>query len=293
MEQKLIITNYDNFKNADFFIDQYYKAKDMLKEVNDFFMSFIQSKLLTSKDLVKINPNCFKGSTEYSDDNYWTQQFIGYNWLSKCRKGYFNKSEELIKDNTRKVCNRINQILTDTKYDCYYLLTENNELLEFIPIASQNSITFDFNKNDNLLKISGSYYHYNEGGGRFGSSWSSLDKIIKTIKINKTNNNIVSVQKYEETVQEGNANGKSYWDDHDEYCMSDTSQYAINTSNFPNVPDLIYKYIHHKNRIFSIDDINSLEIMKSIHNLYDESYKKWYHEDLTDEKIKQYVNYDF
>lgn len=297
MKEKLVVTNYDNFKNADFFIEQYFKAQDMLKEVNDFFNSFIQSRLFTAKDLNKINPSCFKGTSIYSGDNYWTQQFIGYNWLSSCRVGYYDNEKieklEKIKESTKKVCNRINQILTNTEYDCYYLLTENNELEEFIPIASKNSITFDFNKDDNLLRISGFYYHYHEGGAQFGASFSSLDKITKTIILNRENNNIIEVQRNTETIQKGNANGKSYWDDHDEYCLSSMDKHAINTSNFPNVPKLIYNYLHHKSRIFRINAENTPEVLKSLHNLYDENYKKWYHEDLTDAKIRQYNKYDF
>ena len=52
-QNNLIITNYDNFKNADFFKQQYLKAQEMIKEVNDFYKSFCMSKLLTSSDLKK------------------------------------------------------------------------------------------------------------------------------------------------------------------------------------------------------------------------------------------------
>lgn len=52
-EDKLVVTNYDNFANASFFIDQYYKAKDMLEEVDKFFKSFIMSRLIAIEDLNK------------------------------------------------------------------------------------------------------------------------------------------------------------------------------------------------------------------------------------------------
>ena len=40
---KLVVTNYDNFKNAEFFKKQYLQAQEMIKEVNDFYKSFCMS----------------------------------------------------------------------------------------------------------------------------------------------------------------------------------------------------------------------------------------------------------
>ncbi len=34
---KLVVTNYDNFKNAEFFKQQYLQAQEMIKEVNDLY----------------------------------------------------------------------------------------------------------------------------------------------------------------------------------------------------------------------------------------------------------------
>ena len=66
---KLVVTNYDNFKNAEFFKKQYLQAQEMIKEVNDFYKSFCMSKLLTIKDLISLKPyliiNC-----------PWTRHFI-------------------------------------------------------------------------------------------------------------------------------------------------------------------------------------------------------------------------
>lgn len=50
---ELIKTDYDNFKNLAFFINQYKKAQEMIKEVEDFYQSFLQSKLLSAEEVLK------------------------------------------------------------------------------------------------------------------------------------------------------------------------------------------------------------------------------------------------
>lgn len=49
----LVKTDYDNFKNLAFFINQYKKAQEMIKEVEDFYQSFLQSKLLSAEEVLK------------------------------------------------------------------------------------------------------------------------------------------------------------------------------------------------------------------------------------------------
>lgn len=49
----LVKTDYDNFKNLAFFINQYKKAQEMIKEVEDFYQSFLQSKLLPTEEILK------------------------------------------------------------------------------------------------------------------------------------------------------------------------------------------------------------------------------------------------
>ena len=294
MKEKLVITNYDNFKNADFFIDQYYKAKDMLKEVNDFFMSFIGSKLITGKDLNNIHPSALVGDYNYLE---WTSKFIGYNYLSSASIPYyhldkdFNRecsySKERIKENEKYiplVLNQLYRTLTNTDFDCYYVLSQNNVLYEFIPVASKNTIEFNFDKKNNNIYISGYFYHYHEGGARFGQSYSSLDKITKTIIINRSNNNIIKVDCNSIEIQKGNANGKSYWDkNHENYCLSDMD--GINTEDFDNVKKEIYKInsgLYHRNYT-----------MKQLHERFDDRYRNTYKEDLTDQIITDCIQYNF
>lgn len=49
----LVKTDYDNFKNLAFFINQYKKAQEMIREVEDFYQSFLQSKLLSAEEVLK------------------------------------------------------------------------------------------------------------------------------------------------------------------------------------------------------------------------------------------------
>ncbi len=44
MTDNLVITNYDNFKDLSYFIGQHHKAEEMMKEVTDFYISFLKSK---------------------------------------------------------------------------------------------------------------------------------------------------------------------------------------------------------------------------------------------------------
>lgn len=53
MEQNLVITNYNNFKDLSYFIGQHNKALEMIKEVENFYLSFLKSKLIYSYDIDK------------------------------------------------------------------------------------------------------------------------------------------------------------------------------------------------------------------------------------------------
>ena len=51
INNNLDIRNYDNFKDLSYFIGQYNKALEMMKEVEDFYLSFLKSKLVHSYEL--------------------------------------------------------------------------------------------------------------------------------------------------------------------------------------------------------------------------------------------------
>lgn len=231
---KLVVTNYDNFKNADFFIKQYFEAKKMLKEVDEFFDSFVMSKLIESngfskKDVkikdIELNPwvkhfysddDCYRPSTWRGKichmQTYERKLDEHYHWLPYTEEQAKNLQDLIIE------MKRDNLLDKNPKYNTYYVIDQKGCLHDFIPVACKDTIKIDFDKKN--IKVSGHYYQYTEWGGRWGRSESRLDKIIVTIKINPSNNNIVSVDYDEDTMQEGNANGKSYYDSHDDYCMT-------------------------------------------------------------------------
>ena len=107
-----------------------------------------------------------------------------------------------------------------------------------------NVIKFDFQKDSNILIISGSFYHYHEWGAQWGKSESKLEKITKKVLIDRATNNVIKVETKEETVRKGNADGKSYWDHHSDYCMSDMTKKSVNTSAFDNVKKAIRYYLY-------------------------------------------------
>lgn len=330
MKEKLVVTNYDNFKNADFFIEQYFKAQDMLKEVNDFFDSFIQSKLLTASQVRKLSPSYIGNHSDYSSNFIWTLNFVSRGLMNK---GYdrkiryvynddlniyestdkywkdkddnmtveqFSEFKKSLTENCKRICKEIANTIENTEFDCYYVLTQDNTLEEFIPVVCKNTIKFDFKKDSNILIISGSFYHYSEWGAQWGNSASELEKVTKKILIDRATNNIIKVETDEETIRKGNADGKSYWDHHDDYCMSDMTKKSVNTYNFDNVKEEIRYYLLYDAEVHKIY-INTKEQkdnarkhdLEYIHKHYDERFKNVYKRKLTDTYIKQLNNYDW
>lgn len=238
-EKKLKVTNYDNFKNASFFKKQYFQAQDMLKEVNDFYNSFCMSKLLTAADLKNVKPVMIGKCI-------WTYNFIlpfGYSQAvdavikkkdykrymfpdgeKKDTKALVNMSKEYALQSIRD----LNAIIEeDPQYDCYYVLDQYNIVQEFIPVKCKDTIKIDFSGEN--IEISGHYFEYNERGARFGQAAHSVVKIIKKVIINQDNNNVIDVETCSETVETGNAGGKSYYDEHINYEMTDRTLDAICT----------------------------------------------------------------
>jgi len=322
MSKKLVVTNYDNFKNADFFIEQYFKAQEMLKEVNDFFASFVSSKLFTSSQLRKISPTYLGNHNDYSSEFIWTNNFVErklmdkgydskishvydeetntYRYKKRDLEEYhspltideYNKVKQELTNNCNEICNTITDIIEDTEFDCYYVLKEDNSLEEFIPVASKDTIKFDFQKDKGYIIISGYFYHYHEWGAQWGNSASKLDKVIKYIYVDRNTNNVVKVESKSETIRKGNADGKSYWDSHSDYCLSSMNKNAINTQSFDNVIKKLKHYLYndaYTHRIYS----NNKEAMqqarekdlKYIMEYYAPKYEKVYKKKLTMEVI--------
>lgn len=233
-EDKLVVTNYDNFANASFFINQYYKAKDMLEEVDNFFKSFIMSRLITIEDLNKhkvkeINKgewlNAFSKSDKFCEKIYSQHEAKKYTYEKRSDGSTdYDKSHFFInKNKLKKIVDESIELLqksknmNDPKYRTLFVIDENGVLYDFIPECLKDEIDIDFN--DKAIILTGKYYYYREWGGRWGASESSMEEIIVKIIIDPSNNNIKGVIRDEKTVQTGNANGKSYWASHQRYCQ--------------------------------------------------------------------------
>ena len=306
MENKLVVTNYDNFKNADFFINQYFEAEKMIKEVNEFFQSFYMSKLLTAKNLINIHPKWFSNGS-YCNSKDWTERIIGYNICNKAydwkltdsyKKTYDDISDEEYESISNKVKESTNYLLSkiykmmNNKYDCYYVLDENNCLQEFIPVAAKDSIKVNFKntKSDNII-IEGCFYRYYEIGAQWGKCEYTLIKIIRRIHINRYTNNIVCVTSDRKIINNGEVGGKDYWSHHDDYCMShlDDNEKCVNTLSFDHVLDVMKSYIINEKRYIVLNDEEKQKLLNKCHKQYDERYEKIYKEKLTDEIINNYI----
>lgn len=295
----LVITNYDNFKNADFFKQQYLKAQEMIQEVNDFYKSFCMSKLLTSSDLKKYKPlaliNCpwtehfiFPYDNAHILDAYFNSE--DYNWMDFPDNN--NKNPELLFDESKEYAaqciNDINIIFSQNpEYDCYYVLDEHNIIREFIPIKCKDTIQIDFSGND--VKISGYYFSYNERTAQFGQMKHEILKHIVTIVIDQTNNNIKNVDHYSTVLEEGNASGKSYWDDKTYYYMTDRTLNAIRTDKWRGLRyEIKNNYKRYKElQRHSCGTYFNMDISDMLYDKYKQIYEETFHHPLT----KKYIEY--
>ena len=200
--KKLVVTNYDNFKNAAFFKKQYIEAQRMIKDVNDFYHSFCMSKLLTAQDLKKINPYLIENHVwssyfifpDFEDHTYLSNKLRDndVSWITKPIKS-LEKIKKFAKEYTANAIDDFCKIIEHSpEYDCYFVLDKYNILHEFIPVKCKDTITIDFSGDD--IIVSGYYFDYSETGGRFGSSISRIDKRTVSIVINGSNNNVEEIK---------------------------------------------------------------------------------------------------
>jgi hypothetical protein len=79
MTDNLVITNYDNFKDLSYFIGQHHKAEEMMKEVTDFYISFLKSKLICNHE-IDLFPGKVIGE-RFRDKKDWS-------WIKNNEPGY-------------------------------------------------------------------------------------------------------------------------------------------------------------------------------------------------------------
>ena len=162
MNEKLVVTNYDNFKNAQFFMDQYFEAEERMKNIQEFFQSFYMSKLISSEDVYKLKPKYVVfGNYEYSyswfnilaGDDIYLRSYTLHNYNKK-----EDRKEDIDENNLTKLLNEISMRLRKD-WACYYVLDSNNVLHEFIPVEAKDTIKIAFNKNEIFIK---GYYFYGD-----------------------------------------------------------------------------------------------------------------------------------
>ena len=299
---KLVVTNYDNFKNADFFKKQYLQAQEMIKEVNDFYKSFCMSKLLTSKDLVMLKPylliNCPWSShfifPDYKYDMYINARLNGKKcdeWNLPSGDDESKSFAEILKDarDYTNICiSDLNTIFSkDSKYDCYYVLDQNNCVQEFIPVKCKDTISIDFSGDD--IKISGYYYSYSETGAPHGNVRSDINKVIRTIYINSSNNNVIDVKSNYEHQESGDANGKTYWDKHISYDMTDRTSKSVKTHHWNGLRRTIKNDYDHFRQlarnfiaVYTSEDYKMMMLEK-----YAKEFEQEFHRPITKEYIER------
>lgn len=195
MNEKLVVTNYDNFKNAQFFIDQYFEAEERMKNIQEFFQSFYMSKLISSEDVYKLKPKYVVfGNYEYSyswfnilaGDDIYLRSYTLHNYNKK-----EDRKEDIDENNLTKLLNEISMRLRKD-WACYYVLDSNNVLHEFIPVEAKDTIKIAFNKNEIFIK--GYYFYGFQTTGSFGQAEEYVSKITKTIVVDPSNNNVLRVE---------------------------------------------------------------------------------------------------
>lgn len=175
----LLKTDYDNFKNLKFFIEQHKKATKMLEEVDEFYDSFIKSKILTIKQLMKnnfpiINVVDDDGKTKFCykminrlnglslDAFGWnSEDYDTYQELEKSITKYIKKSNkeqipisEVSKYLNQNFSNKLLAIYEELEVDDMFILTDNNMLLD-IPVGCKSS--FEINKEETELTVTFDY----------------------------------------------------------------------------------------------------------------------------------------
>jgi hypothetical protein len=84
------------------------------------------------------------------------------------------------------------------EWACYYILDKDNVLHEFIPVEAKDTIKISFDKKS--IRITGHYFYGFQSSGSFGQSEESVTKIVKTIIIDPSNNNVLDLKTSEKYI---------------------------------------------------------------------------------------------
>ena len=305
MKEKLVVTNYDNFKNADFFKQQYLKAQEMIKETNEFFNSFCMSKLLTSKDALKIAPALVSSYQHWI--NYFVFPMYEYNDQVECLlKGkkykepkysmYKPVSDEIAKKKckiySKYLIQDFNKIIDKyPDYDCYFVLDKYNILHDFVPVKCKDTISIDFLGDD--ISISGYFYGYDEYGARHGDCGYRICKITRKIIINGATNNVENVETYTEIIEEGLVGYKTYWDRYTNYVMTSRDNNCVSTKKWYGLRKQIRdRYNHHRDilRYGGGYNYSDEDFQKATLEAFKDVYKEYFGREITLDYVSRCCN---
>lgn len=192
MEKKLVVTNYDNFKDAQFFIEQYFEAEERMKNIKEFFQSFYMSKLIHSENVNKLKPKYVVFDDYDFGCHSWFKEIAGHDlYIDPYNKNTYKRSRSVD-------MNKLNELLYEisirlrNEWACYYILDKDNVLHEFIPVEAKDTIKISFDKKS--ICITGYYFYGFQSSGSFGQAEESVTKVVKTIIIDPSNNNVLDLK---------------------------------------------------------------------------------------------------
>jgi len=195
---ELTITNYDNFKDAQFFIEQYFEAEERMKNIKEFFQSFYMSKLISSEEVYKLKPKYVIFDDYNFGSHSWFKEITRHDlYIDSYNRHTYKKLKSIDMNNLNKILYEIS-IRLRNEWACYYVLDSDNLLHEFIPVAAKDTIKISFDKKS--ISITGYYFYGFQSNGSFSQAEESVTKVIKTIIIDPSNNNVLDVKTSEKHV---------------------------------------------------------------------------------------------
>lgn len=95
MKNGLVVTNYNNFKDLSYFIGQHKQALRMIEEVDNFYLSFLKSKLIHSYEISRWPGNLIS-CKEVDTVNLYLSKYFG-------NKAYVKRINEIIKQKAEEL----------------------------------------------------------------------------------------------------------------------------------------------------------------------------------------------
>lgn len=245
MNEKLVITNYDNFKNAEFFIQQYFEAEERMKNIQEFFQSFYMSKLIHSEDVNKLRPKYVIFDDYDFGSHGWFEKIVNHDFdLDPYNKNTYKRLKSVDMNKLNKLLNEISMRLRN-EWACYYVLDKDNVLHEFIPVGAKDTIKVSFDKKS--IHITGYYFYGFQSSGSFGRAEESVTKVIKTIIIDPSNNNVLDIKTSEKHVSTQKIDKHLGYHECYSHAWVESGDYRyLDTFNYVNPYTRIKEYIEDK-----------------------------------------------